>query len=192
MFNFLKRKNVYFKECPYCGSGVLYKEFNGKMIYACENFFKMDESGFPVCNTYVNVHAKTNGEAIKGTPKGRLANKDLRRLHQRVRLLFNQLWMKIDGYRKINEIEGYVVRLKNYEDNTFAYYNKQSMIATHIFTTKTEKVLLEDTETVTPRTKSYIWLAKKLGKSIDESKIPWMNTELAHKALEILIETLNK
>lgn len=71
-------------QCPYCGresrlveSRVVYGREFGCRVYACVNF--------PVCDSYVGAHAD-------GSPKGTLANAELRRARIAAHNAFDVLW----------------------------------------------------------------------------------------------------
>lgn len=89
--------------CPYCheqaelkDSSAIYGTSYG-LVWICRNF--------PKCDSYVGVHQGTT------TPKGTLANRELRELRKECHALFDPLWMsgqmtRPKAYRFLQAIMG--------------------------------------------------------------------------------------
>lgn len=79
----MKKQTIY---CPYCGSKAVLRDASfiygskssGGLVYVC--------SHYPTCDSYVGVHPGTT------TPKGTLANKELRRKRIEAHRMFDQIW----------------------------------------------------------------------------------------------------
>lgn len=76
-------------KCPYCeGKGklesnsIIYgKEYGNGKVYVCENF--------PECDSYVGAYNDK-----KNTPKGTLADTDLREWRKKAHSYFDEIWKK--------------------------------------------------------------------------------------------------
>ena len=79
----MKKKSIH---CPYCGGTAVLRdasyvyggESSCKRLYVCQHY--------PSCDAYVGVHKGTQ------TPKGTLADGDLRNLRIRAHRMFDMIW----------------------------------------------------------------------------------------------------
>lgn len=167
--------------CTYCDGKIIYEEEN--KMFVCSNY--------PKCESYVHAHAQSNGFALKDRPVGILADNSLRKLHAKVRKEFNKLWR--DAI--INEIEGIIYQYEIAEEMCYGRVlvtEEDKFVLSRLFTNETDKIEKNKTGTIPLRTKSYLWLAEKLGVPYENSGIPWMDKETAYKALNILNQTIRQ
>lgn len=174
--------------CPYCGKDVLFMsssvidgEERGKKIYLCEDFLERNEVGYPVCNTYVYAHKEG---LHKDEPKGVLADLKLRNLHSRVYELYAPLYRDM----VINDIERYVVSFME-EDLKYGRVlsvDKDMYYIEMIFEDRFVEKNKTECETISPKVKSQIWLAEKLGISFELANILLFDEDRSKNAINIL------
>ena len=179
---------VYFpKGCPYCGSKVKLLPFVDVYGYEVDNAYVYCCGDFPDCNSYVHAHQNDKGDAVLYAPIGRIANEELRSLHEYVRAKFNPLWM---NHLIKTVCPEYVVRfeegLEYYIGEVTDIDRIEKVYVIKDDASKIHKVPLRDIEKIDLRTKSYYWLSQRLGISYDEAKIPMLDEEQSMTAIKVI------
>jgi len=103
--------------CPVCGSGAELKD--SKIIYGKSYGLSWICKNYPDCNTYVSCHKGT------ATPKGELANAEIREWRKKVHAKLDPLWQnhkynRNDLYQEIgikfNKIPFHTANLKSVKE----------------------------------------------------------------------------
>jgi hypothetical protein len=173
-----------FGKCPYCGGKVVFSFYEGKPVYKCEYFDLTDDFYNKLCTAYVFAHEEDVADSLKFQPKGILADNSLRADHIRLREYFNKLWISPVKPVPIHALEcfylkapkGYAKRISKGDDEYLVEYlnGKEAIVPK----SKTEKI--------TARTKTYIWLSKQMGLSVEDCKIHKFSHEQVQQAIEII------
>ena len=185
-------KKMFPQGCSSCGADVNFQsvfeafgdEYSEKYVYICSN---------PECRCYTPAHNETKGLAIKYYPQGLLADSTLRQMHDILRTRFNVLWQ----LKKLDHLfHEYVLSFE--DSNSEIRYGivkeldkDQREYKIVCETGETFKVPFNKTTKVSARTKSYFYMAQRLGLTVAECQIPLFELEQTLKAIQVLEYELN-
>jgi len=178
-------KQHFDRGCEYCGGYVLKANASivgnrtpDRKVYVCENYF-LDETGRPIpedllhdhtikrkCDAYVLAHSPMSKYGNADTPIGRLANESLRKVRMDVNKRFMEFWTG----DAIKHAWGFILAYRT-EDGRRLYAKRVKeedgiIVLKFLGTDHMMSVPKSKTETVTFRTKAYLWLAEQMRREL--------------------------
>ena len=194
--------------CPYCSGLILRVPATdvanltpNREALICENYYnlpdgtKVDQTEIDnhlierKCDAYCLCHAPSSKFGNEGKPMGRLADQSLRQIHMEANKAFADLWMT----RLINHVWSFVVGY--HTDNGIVYAKRLTskgdpVTIELIDTGMVVKVPADDIETVSARTKAYVWLAQQMGAHSKGFSIQSLDEDESIKAINIIKQTI--